>query len=318
MNRALRAVALLVPLAVLAACATVDEAQMQSYVALTFDDATLGDGPLLTGTERTARLIAELDAAGVDEAMFFVTTGNVEREGAAGAQRIGEYAAAGHTLANHSHAHAGLSRVETADFIADLDRAAAVLKGFDNVEPWFRYPYLDEGGGPEQRDALREALDARGLGNGYVTINTFDWALVNLTADAMLAGIDVDIDRLRDLYVDVILESTGFYDELARETLGRSPVHVLLLHENDLAALFVGDLVAELRTRGYEIVPATQAFTDPIAAREPDTMWLGQGRIAALAREQGASAGRLEPPAEDLGDLERRFNEEVLLEAVQP
>jgi peptidoglycan/xylan/chitin deacetylase (PgdA/CDA1 family) len=318
MNRALRAAALLVPLAMLAACATVDEAQMHRHIALTFDDVTLGDGPLLSGTERTARLITELEAAGVEEAMFFITTGNVAAEGAAGMERVNQYAAAGHTLANHSHAHAGLSGVETADFIADLDRAAAVLTGLDNVEPWFRYPYLDEGSGPAQRDALREALAARGLGNGYVTINTFDWALVNLTADAMLAGIDVDIDRLRDLYVDVILESTVFYDDLGRETLGRSPLHVLLLHENDLAALFVGDLVAELRTRGYEIVPATQAFTDPIAAREPDTMWLGQGRIAALARERGASAGRLEPPAEDLGYLERRFNEEVLLEAAQP
>lgn len=295
---------------VLAACAA-PEPVPDKRIALTFDDVTLGDGPFLSGAERTRRLIGELRSAGVD-AMFFITTGNVEREGAAGVSRVRDYAAAGHLLANHSHSHDGLSRVGTADYIADIDVAVAALADFDGVEPWYRFPYLDEGSTPEQRDALRGALNARGLGNGYVTVNTFDWALVNFSEEASRAGIDVDLDRLRRLYVDVILASTAFYDELAQEALGRSPLHVLLLHENDLAALFVGDLVDALRQLGYEVVPAALAFTDPIAAREPDTMWLGQGRIAALAHEGGATPERLEPPAENLDYLRRRFDAEVL------
>ena len=78
-----------------------------------------------------------------------------------------------------------------------------------------------------------------------------------------------------------------------------------------LAALFVGDLVAELRARGFRIVPATQAFEDPIAAEEPDTLYLGQGRIAALAHVAGWKPADLVSPTEDEDYLRRRFEQEV-------
>jgi len=86
---------------------------------------------------------------------------------------------------------------------------------------------------------------------------------------------------------------------------------VLLLHENDLAALCIGDLVADLRERGFRIIPADVAFSDPIASREPDTMFLGQGRIAALAHEAGWKPADLVSPTEDEEYLRRRFEAEV-------
>jgi peptidoglycan/xylan/chitin deacetylase (PgdA/CDA1 family) len=288
-------------------------------IAITFDDATLPDGPLLDGQERTRRLIAALDAAEVEEAMFFVTTGNVEREG--GAQRIRDYAAAGHALANHSHSHQWLHQTATEEYIADLDRAIESLAAFDGVEPYYRFPFLDEGREPGKRDRLREALRERGLKNGYVTVDTWDWYLVNLTQEAKAAGIAmINLDKLRDLYVDVITRSALYYDAMAERTLGRSPHHVLLLHENDLAALFVDDLVAALEAHGFRIIPATEAFTDSIADREPDTLYLGQGRIAALAHEAGADPETLPSPTENKDYLRRRFNEEVakLPELAQP
>jgi hypothetical protein len=148
--------------------------------------------------------------------------------------------------------------------------------------------------------------------NGYVTIDTYDWSLDRLVQKAKAAGVQFNIDDLRDLYVDVIVTSTEFYDAMARKTLGRSPHHVLLLHENDLAALFVGDLVRELKKRGFRIIPATEAFRDPIAAREPDTLYLGQGRIAALAHEAGWQPKDLVSPTEDEDYLRRRFEAEVV------
>ncbi len=89
------------------------------------------------------------------------------------------------------------------------------------------------------------------------------------------------------------------------------PHHVLLLHENDLAALFASDIVRELQKGGFRVVPATTAFKDPIAAREPDTLYVGQGRTAALAHEAGWPAEDLVSPTEDETYLRRRFEEEV-------
>ncbi|MDJ0709595.1 MAG: polysaccharide deacetylase family protein [Woeseiaceae bacterium] len=280
-------------------------------IALTFDDAPRGDGALFTGEQRTAALIESLARSGVDGAMFFVTTRNAERHGERGVARLKAYTEAGHSLANHSHSHQWLSRTDVDDYIADLDIATDRLAPLDNVEPFYRYPFLDEGRAIEKRDRLREALAERSLRNGYVTVDTYDWYLDSLVKVASDAGVEVDMDKVGELYVDVIVTSTEFYDSLAQQTLGRSPHHVLLLHENDLAALFVDDLVKRLRERGFRIIPATVAFDDPIAKREPDTLFLGQGRIAALAHESGRPPAELISPTEDEAYLRRRFEQEV-------
>jgi peptidoglycan/xylan/chitin deacetylase (PgdA/CDA1 family) len=280
-------------------------------IALTFDDATRGPGPFFDGPERTQKLIAALQSADVDEAMFFVTTRNVDRQGESGVARIWAYTNAGHTLGNHSHSHQWLWRTDIDAYVADLDLAEQKLTSFESVQPFYRYPFLDEGRNVEKRDQLRQALAERDLGNGYVTVDTYDWYLEALAKEAKEAGREMDLDELRSLYVDVLVSGTEFYEAMARETLGRSPRHVLLLHENDLAALFVGDLVAELRNRGWTIIPATAAFADPIADLEPDTMFLGQGRIAALAHEAGATPASLVSPEEDEEYLQRRFEKTV-------
>jgi len=295
----------------LGACSAPGDRPPVREIAITIDDATLSDGPLFDGEERTRRLIDALAAAGVDEAMFFVTTGNVDRAGAAGDARIRAYADAGHTLANHSHSHLWLHEQEADDYIADLDRAIARLAAFDNVQPYYRFPYLDEGRDVVKRDRLRAALAERGLRNGYVTVGTWDWFLVNLVSEAQSSGVDVDMDALRDLYVDVFVTSAEYYDALAQEALGRSPKHVLLLHENDLAALFIDDAVDGLRRAGFRVIRATDAFDDPIAATEPDTLYLGQGRVAALAHVAGLPDEDLRSPTENAGYLRSRFSAEV-------
>ena len=280
-------------------------------IALTFDDATRGDGPVFMGEQRTTALIDAMERVGVDGAMFFVTTRNVERQGETGTARLNAYTAAGHTLANHSHTHPWLHRTDVDEYIADVDIAIGLLAQQDSVEPFYRYPFLDEGRAVDKRDRMREALAERELANGYVTVDTYDWYIESLLNDAHDAGVEVDMDKLRDLYVDVIVRSTEFYDAMAQETLGRSPHHVLLLHENDVAALFVDDLVERLREHGFRIIPATVAFEDPISTREPDTLFLGQGRIAALAHEAGRPPAELVSPTEDEMYLRRRFEEEV-------
>ncbi|MCH9696408.1 MAG: polysaccharide deacetylase family protein [Gammaproteobacteria bacterium] len=285
--------------------------EVDRSIAITFDDATKGDGPFFTGAERTQRLIDSLSRAGVSEALFFVTTRNVERQGESGHKRIVAYTDAGHMLGNHSHSHLWLNRTPTAEYIADLDLAIDRLQPYANLTSLYRFPFLDEGRSPEKRNALRRALSARSLSNGYVTIDTYDWYIDRLAKEAVDADIEIDREDLRDLYVDVIVSSTEFYDEMAQKVLNRSPRHVLLLHENDMSALFIGDLVTELRERGFQIIPANDAYEDPIAGLEPDTLFLGQGRIAALAHESGLPPSELVSPTEDEGYLRRRFESEV-------
>jgi peptidoglycan-N-acetylglucosamine deacetylase len=307
---------LLVPL--LIGCSTVAAQAPQTAekrIALTFDDVPRGPGAFLTQEERTKRLIAALREAGVSQAAFFVNPGflaNPERDG--GEQRIAAYVAAGHVLANHSFSHPHLNATAAADYLADIDKAEAWLKGREGRRPWFRFPFLDEGGGDKvKRDAVRAGLKARGLRNGYVTVDASDWNMEQLTIDARRAGKKIDMAALRDLYVESHVEAAEYYDQLARRTLGRSPAHVLLLHETDLAALFVDDLVEALRRKGWTIVTADEAFADPISTAEPDVP-SAQGTLTeALAWQKGLPAPRWYE-RNDTRIANRLFAERVLKE----
>lgn len=289
-------------------------AQEGKRIAISFDDAPRHPGGFMTPDQRTIALIAGLAEAGVEQAGFFVTTGNLDTDfGTGGEARIRAYVAAGHVIGNHSHSHTWLSQSSAADYIADLDRAEAWLAGKPGRRPWYRFPYLDEGRDFMRRDALRAALAQRGLMNAYVTIDDYDWAIDDLARKAVEAGRPIDMNALRDLYVETIVGTADFYDAMARENLGRQPAHVLLLHETDIAGLFIVDLIKGLRAAGWTIVTMDEAYRDPIAQTEPDTLYLGGGRVAALANIAGKSPQSLVYERTNEAVLEKLFEERVIV-----
>ncbi|MFM7378762.1 MAG: polysaccharide deacetylase, partial [Erythrobacter sp.] len=77
---------------------------------------------------------------------------------------------------------------------------------------------------------------------------------------------------------------------LARRTLGRSPPHVMLLHETDLAALFIADLVAELRKDDWTIITADEAYGDAeLAAAMPMVPHTSGTLTGMMAWERGVA-----------------------------
>jgi peptidoglycan/xylan/chitin deacetylase (PgdA/CDA1 family) len=293
-------------------------AAQDKRIALSFDDIPRFQGGFMTPDERTAKLIAGLREAGVGQAAFFVTSGNLEDDyGANGEARIRAYIAAGHVIANHSYSHSHLSDNTIADYIADLDKTEAWLEGRPGRRPWYRFPYLDEGRDVERRDALRAALRERGLSNGYVTVDMWDWAIDDLASKAVRENRAIDREALREFYVETIVRGADFFDRTARATLGRSPAHVLLLHETDLNALFIADVVAALRADGWTIVPIDEAYRDPIAEAEPDTLYLGGGRINALAAAAGRDPDELAYDRNNDAELTRLFEERVIVKGGQ-
>ena len=283
-------------------------------IAISFDDIPRHAGSFFTPDQRTAELISALDRAGVEQAGFFVTTGNLqEPDGEGGENRIRAYVEAGHVTGNHSDTHPWLSKTDVEDYLADIDTAEDWLRGRPGRRAWFRYPYLDEGqDSSEKRDAIRLALRQRGLLNAYVTIDNYDWYLDGLASRAKAGAADMDMDGLRSLYVETLVQAANFYNEIAMQSIGRSPAHVLLLHETDLAALYIGDLVVALRKDGWDIITMDQAYADPIAGVVPDTLFLGRGRVAAIAHARGMPAAQLVHERTDEEVLDRLFAEQVL------
>lgn len=292
-------------------CLCVPTAASEKRIAFTYDDGPRGDGAFYSGEARTAMLIEALKAGGVEQAAFFITTKNLTDD--ASIQRVRDYAAAGHVIANHSHDHQWAHRTAAEDYIADIDRAETLLEEFDNRRAWFRFPYLDEGREQKKRDALRDALAERGLMSGYVTVDTFDWHMERVVGAAKENMSCIDIDGVGEIYVDMLVAAAEHFHVMAKDALGRTPAQVILLHENDLAAMFADDLARGLRAAGWEIISADEAFADEIANELPETLFSGMGRVAAFAYEAGFRADRLDHPASDEAAINARFEEAGVL-----
>lgn len=284
-------------LTVLMALLVAMPAAAQKRIALTFDDAPRSAGAFLTPDQRTVKLIAALHRAGVRQAAFFVNPGSLAND-PDGADRLTDYVVAGHVLADHSFSHPALGSMTADRYLADIDRAEQWLKGREGYRPWFRYPFLDEGGTDKaKRDAVRAGLRARGLANGHVTLDGSDWLLEQMTLTAKQAGQTMDMAGLRRLYVDMMMQGVETHYANAEKVFGRrQPIHVMLLHETDLAALFIEDFAKALVAKGWTIVTADAAYADRRGkvsvdpARANGTL---TGQIAQARRISGLSAPAL-------------------------
>lgn len=262
----------------------------EKRIALSFDDVPRGRGAFLTPDARTARLVEIFRSRRVPQPAFFLNPVRIVHFGDSidAPRRIAAYVAAGGVLANHTDSHPKLTKVSADYYLADIDRAAAYLRTQGKAfRPWFRFPFLDEGGPDKAKvAAVRAGLAARGLMNGYATVDGSDWNMEGQAIAAKKAGKPIDMDALRDLYVETHVQSADFSDDLARRALGRSPAHVLLLHETDMAGLFLGDLIDALRKDGWTIIGADEAYADPIHLEKPDVAWTAGTLIEQIAWEK--------------------------------
>jgi peptidoglycan/xylan/chitin deacetylase (PgdA/CDA1 family) len=279
-------------------------------IALTFDDAPTPDSALMTGQERTQKIIAALTAAKVPDALFFVKADYINDDTS---KRLNQYAAAGFHLANHSYSHKSASELGILDYPADIYKAQLLLKPFKNVLPYHRFPYLHYGKDLSVITSLQQSLTDLGYKDGYVTIDNFDWYISSLLTKAAEEKKTIDYSKARKFYVDTLYSAIEFYDDIAKKSLGRSPQHVMLLHENDAAALFVGDLIAHLRAKGWKIISPQQAYQDPIARNFPNIVFHKQGRVAAIANSKGVPESELRHPSENAEYIDKAFAEVKVL-----
>jgi peptidoglycan/xylan/chitin deacetylase (PgdA/CDA1 family) len=275
-------------------------------VALTFDDAPTFDSPLFTYEQRAAKIRGHLAEHNV-KAAFFVITSSIDETNT---KQLKAYTREGHVLANHSHSHYSPSRVHVDTYIQDIMKADSILRTWSDVQPWYRYPYLNEGLSTPKRDSIRSVLKSLNVANGYVTVDNYDWFINSALIDAARKDYEINYERLKAFYLDHVYQSLLFYDSVALKTIGRSPKHVLLLHESDLTALFLGDLISMLRSKGWKIISPADAYKDPIAERVPDVLFNGQGRIGAIAFSLGIPADQLVQPSEDEVWLEEKLTEQ--------
>ena len=278
-------------------------------IAITFDDSPRAANGYFDGATRAHKLINTLKQHNVKQVAFFSVSQNLDKEGTS---RIQAYSDAGHIIANHTHSHQDINKTSLEEYIKDFILADSQLNQFKTFRKLFRFPFLREGDTIKKRDGMRVALKDNGYINAYITLNNYDWYIETLFQQAIKKKHAIDFKSMRRFYVEVLMQSIEYYDEMAITHLGRSPKHVLLLHEMDITALFVGDLIDELRKKGWKIITPEQAYTDQISQFLSDKiMRFNPGRIGEIARQHNQKKG-LWHKSLDEDYLNKKFAEEVL------
>jgi hypothetical protein len=94
-----------------------------------------------------------------------------------------------------------------------------------------------------------------------------------------------------------------YYDTLARRVLGRPVKHTVLVHFNLLNGLFLNDLIAMFKSKGWQPIDAEEAFKDVVFSAKPNVLPAGESIVWSLAKEKGTISKSLRYPAED-GEIE--------------
>ena len=264
--------------------------------AVTIDDFNITDGPILDGVARHRAILDALDGAGI-QAAGLVAGKYVDN--AAGPGRLGAWSEAGHLIGNHTYSHAYYGGSAPGDLGADIDRAASLLAPYATARPLFRFPYLAEGRTADNRDRMRAALTDRGLTNAHVTIDASDWFVAQRLNERLAQDPGADVAPYGDFLVRHLIDRASFYDSLARDVLGRSPPHTLLIHHNLTTALFLPRILAGFKAAGWTAIDAGTAFADPLYQSRPDIAPAANSLIWQLARADGRFEDRLRSPGED-------------------
>ena len=264
-------------------------------LALTFDDG-LNPATEPSAREWNGQLLAGLAQASI-RAMIFPALSKIG--GDEGKQLVMQWSTAGHLVGNHTSRHRSLAsaKLSLAEFIQDVEDADRALNTIPTWVPMLRFPFLKEGDTAEKRDGIRQWMRTHGYRPAPVSIDTSDWYFNQIWLAFLARGQSSKLVLVQRAYIDHLLGRAKYYDTLAKQTLHRSPAHVVLLHVNAINAASIGLLVNEFKANGWTFVAPAEAFADPLYAATPTTLPAGESIIWAHAKAAGASGLRY--PAED-------------------
>lgn len=254
-------------------------------LALTFDDSPMPNSGHFQSEERTKILIKKLRDLKVPPVMIFANPCKGEDREAT-LRQLKLYREAGHLIGNHTCSHPRLDDVGFEKFSQDAKDGEKYLAPMFVGQKFFRFPYLNEGTDLTRRDQMRAWLKKNEYRNGLVSIDNDDYLFSFKINQAKEQGLAVNHKKVKALFLDHLFGAAEFYDQQAIKHFGRSPKHVMLLHEMDATVMYLEDLVKGLRSRGWTIISIEEAFQDPMYLEQPRNMYAGNGIIPQMIKDK--------------------------------
>jgi len=228
----------------------------------------------------------------------FVNQGRAADVGLDGLRRLLDlWLDAGADLGNHSHSHFNINAVPLSEYTADIVKGEPVLRAALEARGktlrYFRHPFLFTGPNAEIKAGMQAFLDAHGYRVAPVTIDDADYMYAALYTRPEYR------DRVRAEYVPYMESVVAFFEARSVEVVGREFPQILLIHDNELNADLMPQLLQMFRRRGYAFVTLDEALADD-AYRLPDE-YVGRNGFSWIHRwskTKGLPArGEPDPPA---------------------
>ncbi len=234
-------------------------------IAVTIDDFPCPSDLVCSPEEKTHRYIAACAQHKCQAAFFCLGAHCKEVEDSE--RYLALLSQYGHFLANHSMTHSKLSSQSLEDFEQEVNDMDMLLEPYYNKRCWYRFPALDAGnivslgGSQEKRAQALQILAKLGYQEAPITINTFDWHVNARMFQAIKGGMPINYEVLKELYLHLVHEWCSYYIDLYKQH-EMNITHILLLHANELNALYLGDILAMIKDSGWNIVSPEEAFKD--------------------------------------------------------
>jgi peptidoglycan-N-acetylglucosamine deacetylase len=272
-------------------------------ISFSFDDGSIEDMPGYKLEEWNQMLLNSLKKHQL-KAVLFVAGRRLT--GDRGRYVLDAWDNAGHKIANHTWSHYYISskKITLEDFEKDVLVNDSFIRKYKNFYPYFRFPYLKEGNTAREVNGFRGFLKEHDYKTGHVTIDASDWYVSNRLVTRLKEKPDADISGFEKFYIQHLFDRASFYDSLATCLTNRKIAHVILLHHNLAAALFLDDLIHYFKENGWEVMDTEEAYKDEIYRQQPTNLPAGESLIWALAKQSGKYDRVLRYPGED-GEYEK-------------
>ncbi len=280
-------------------------------ISFTFDDGSINDFGGYKLQDWNENLLNHLKKHNLKTVLF---SAGANKSNDKGQYVLSSWNKAGHLIANHtiSHVNFNSEKVSLDAFKLELIKNDNIIKQYSNYYPYFRFPYLKEGNTEEKIEGFRAFLNQKGYKIGHVSIDASDWYIHGRLVKRLNENPQADITAFRDYYINHLYNRAKFYDSLAFQLTNRKINHVLLLHHNLAASLFLDDLIQHFKQNGWEVMDADKAFEDKIYNEVSKNIPAGESLIWALAKKSGKFEKVLRYPAED-GEYEKPFMDKLRL-----
>jgi peptidoglycan/xylan/chitin deacetylase (PgdA/CDA1 family) len=262
-------------------------------IVLTFDDLPLAPkaddlAVVRRVNEALLRVLTERHVP----AIGFVNEGKLQVKGERDARIavLEQWLKAGLALGNHTFSHWSLRDTPLQRYEDDVLHGEVItrqlLEQHGGKTLYFRHPFTATGPTPQVKKSFETFLHDRGYVIAPFTVENADYIFQSLYAGARAREDRAAAARIRTAYLDHTDTMLTFCERLSRETFGREIPQILLIHDNEINADSLAELLDRLMARGYTFASLDEALRDK-AYRTPDQFvgnfgpsWLHRWRVA--------------------------------------